>query len=149
MNRSNNKRSLIYFMSFLLLLTLTVSCEKKGQISYPVSQNYGENILTLENDSLTPGQSYSMEVELSRKSEVEIIITNLGTQDEPSVVTTKWKYDYVEGWVLDNYVNGQQSFRSTKRGLSDLKIVFQGTQGSIRIEYFENGELTNTKIFNY
>lgn len=148
MNLSNNKRSLIYFMSFILLI-VTVSCEKKGQVGYPVSKNYGENILILEKDSLTPGKSYSMEVELSRKSEVEIIITNLGTQDEPSVVTTKWKYDYIEGWVLDNYVNGKQSFRSTKRGLSDLKIVFQGTQGSIRIEYFENGELTNTKIFNY
>lgn len=150
MTRLNNTRSLIYLMSFTLLLFMNISCKEKGKIAYPVSQNYGQNLLTLAGDSIVPGQSYSMEVELSKKSEVEIVITNLGTENEPSVATTKWKYDYNDGWTIGNYENGQQSFRATQLGLSDLKIVFQGTEGSIRIDYYENSSsITNTKKFDW
>lgn len=133
-------------MSLTLLLFTSISCKEKGKVGYPVSQNYGENLLTLDKDSLIPGKSYSLEVELSRKSELEIIITNLGTEDEPSVVTSKWKYDYNDGWTIGNYANGQQSFRTIDPGVSDLKIVFQGTEGAIRIDYYENSSnITKTR----
>ena len=148
MNRSKNRMSFLYLMTFTLLLLSLGACKDKGKIAYPVSKNYGENLLTLTGDSLIPGQNYSLEAELSKKSELGIIITNLGTQDEPSVVVTKWKYDYNDGWTLGNYESGHQSFRTAVRGLNDLKIVFQGTHGAIRIEYYENSdEVTNTKKF--
>lgn len=150
MKGSKKFKSSVYLIGIIVLMLMNVSCAEKGKVSYPVSKNYGENLLTLDKDSLIPGQSYSLEVELSKKSELEIIITNLGTQDEPSVAVTKWKYDYNEGWTIGNYQNGSQSFRTTKRGITDMKIVFQGTHGSIRVDYYENSsEITNTKKFDW
>ena len=145
-------------MKTLILRTFTVvsilliigSCTKKGVVSYPVSTNYGENLLSMSGQ-IVKGESYSIEANLSRKTNMKIVIVNTSVQDANlAIPLPTWAFTYVTGWVAGNYENGQQTFESSTPGNNDMKMVFQGSPGSCRIDFYENSSaLTNTKVYNW
>lgn len=148
-----NVNKIITILLVLLVFVTFSSCnKKKGQVTYPVSTNYGENIFNLPSGTvLTPLESYSLEAELTKNSTLVVRLTNLSVMPT-GIYDTKprWAYDYVKGWYADNVINGVQEFKTQKIGNNDLKLVFIGT-GSCNMEVFLNGGLepSFTKMFTW
>lgn len=133
------KKSLIYITLGIFGL---FSCEKKMQITYPVSTNFGENIFLLPSGSpesptkVDRGESYSLEADLTRKSSLRAVFTNTSANDTPK---DRWLFNNKTGWHADNFVSGVQEFTTQTIGKSDLNMVFQGDSGAVRIDVYENG----------
>ena len=141
---------IISFLLLLLVVGTFSSCKKKGEVTYPVSTNYGENIFNLPTGTvLIPGESYSLEANLTKNTTLLVKLTNL--TDLPVEQKPRWNYDYVKGWYPDNLKEGNQEFKTQTIGNNDLKIVFTGTNGSCKLEAFLNGEVdpSFTKFFTW
>ena len=132
----------INIVAILLIFTIILSCKKKGEISYPTSTNYGENIFNIPDGKLISGESYSFEADLTKNSTLTVEITNLSEK-------TTWLFDFVKGWKAGNYVNNTQIFETVQVGKNDFKIVFVGTNGACKIKVFENGSLDPAIIKNF
>jgi hypothetical protein len=132
----------INIVAILLIFTIVLSCKKKGEISYPTSTNYGENIFNIPDGKLISGESYSFEADLTKNSTLTVEVTNLSEK-------TTWLFDFVKGWKAGNYVNNTQIFETVQVGKNDFKIVFVGTNGSCRMKVFENGSLDPAIIKNF
>ena len=134
------KKSLLYIILGMFGL---LSCEKKMQITYPVSTNFGENIFLLPDGipdvptKIFSGESYSLEADLTRKSSLRVVFTNTSKDDAPT--TYRWLFNNKIGWYADNFVSGVQEFTTQNIGKSDLNMVFQGDSGAVRIDVYENG----------
>ena len=135
----------INIVAILLTLNIVLSCKKKGEISYPTSTNYGENIFTIPDGKLISGESYSFEADLTKNAALSVEITNL-SEKAPQA---NWAFDFVKGWKPDNYVNNIQKFETLQVGKNDFKIVFSGTNGACKIKVFENGSLDPAIIKNF
>ncbi len=144
------KKIILKTLSVLSILLIIGSCTKKGIVSYPVSTNYGENLLSMSGD-LVKGESYSVEANLSKKTTMKIVIVNTSNQNpDLTIPIPRWAFTYEKGWKAGNYENGQQTFETATPGNNDMKIVFQGTPGSCRIDFYENSSIiTNTKLYNW
>ena len=141
---------IISFLLLLLVVGTFSSCKKKGEVTYPVSTNYGENIFNLPTGTvLIPGESYSLEANLTKNTTLLVKLTNL--TDLPVEQKPRWNYDYVKGWYPDNLKEGNQEFKTQTIGNNDLKIVFTDTNGSCKLEAFLNGEVdpSFTKFFTW
>ena len=132
----------INIVAILLIFTIILSCKKKGEISYPTSTNYGENIFNIPDGKLISGESYSFEADLTKNSTLTVEVTNLSEN-------TTWLFDFVKGWKAGNYVNNTQIFETVQVGKNDFKIVFVGTNGACKIKVFENGSLDPAIIKNF
>ncbi len=144
------KSPLLLILFFLIVLTS--GCHKVGTITYPTSINYGDNILKLNAiDSVTAGESYSLEVDMTKKSDLKLVFTNLSDHPTSSAVTfPKWLYDFNDGWNIGNYENDQQTFHSIKEGKTDMQVVFTGVNGKCRIDFYENSNnITNSKLIRW
>jgi hypothetical protein len=145
-----NSNKIISFLFLVLMLGTFLSCKKKGEVNYPVSTNYGENLFNLPTGTvLTPGESYSFEANLTKNATLLVKLTNL--TDLPVNQKPRWNIDYVKGWYPDNLINGNQEFKTQTIGNNDLKMVFTGTKGSVKLEAFLNGgvEPSFTKFFTW
>ncbi len=144
------KNLILKTFSAISILLIVGACTKKGVVSYPVSANWGENLLTMSGQ-LVKGESYSVEANLSRKTTMKIVIVNTSSQDPNlAIPLPTWEFTYVEGWVAGNKENGQQTFETSTPGNNDMKMVFQGSPGSCRIDFYENSSaLTNSKVYNW
>ena len=143
----NNK---INIAAILLLFTIVLSCKKKGEITYPTSTNYGENIFTIPDGKLISWESYSFEADLTKNSTLTVEVTNLSEKStDPSKQKPTWAFDFVKGWKAGNYVNETQIFETVQVGKNDFKIVFVGTNGACRMKVFENGSLDPAIIKNF
>ena len=150
-------KSNVLKLTFLLglgaiLLSVFPSCTKKGQISYPKSTNYGENIFNLASGELISTESYSLEANLTKKSTLTVVLTNLSeTPKDPFVQKPRWVYAYVKGWRPDNVINDSQEFTTLQVGNNDMKLVFVGVNGSCKMDVFENGSAAPimTKYFTW
>jgi hypothetical protein len=134
-----------------ILLTLS-SCKKVGAVTYPTSINYGENLLNMSGP-LVKGESYSVEATLGKNASLKIVITNLSDQDpDLTIPKPRWLTVYEKGWKADDYSYSalNQSYQTLFQGTSDMKIVFQGSPGKCRIDFYENsGNITNTKTYSW
>ncbi len=135
----------INIVAILLIFNIVLSCKKKGEISYPTSTNYGENIFTIPDGKLISGESYSFEADLTKNAALSVEITNL-SEKAPQA---NWAFDYVKGWKPGNYVNNIQKFETLQVGKNDFKIVFAGTNGACKIKVFENGSIDPAIIKNF
>ncbi len=137
-------------ISVISILIIIGSCTKKGVVTYPVSANWGENLLSMSGQ-LVKGESYSVEANLSRKTTLKIVIVNTSAQDaNTSIPLPTWAFAYQKGWTAGNKENGQQTFETIVKGNNDMKMVFQGSPGSCRIDFYENSStITNTKTYNW
>ena len=141
---------LISFLLLLIVLGTFSACKKKGEVTYPVSTNYGENIFNLTSGTeLIPGESYSFEANLTKNSTLLVKLTNLS--DLPVEQKPRWNYDYVKGWYPDNLKDGNQEFKTQTIGNNDMRIVFTGTNGKCKLEAFLNGGVdpSFTKFFTW
>jgi hypothetical protein len=141
---------IVFSLATIALLSSVFSCVKKRVVTYPDSINYGENLLSIFKDSIAAGESYSFEAELSKKSNLQVIITNLSSP-EAGQPMPRWGYAFVDGWQVDNYLtDGTQKFTTIKQGVSDLKMVFSHSPGSCRMDFYENSStITKTKTFKW
>lgn len=134
------------------LLLIISSCRKPGTITYPTSINYGENLLGMSG-TVVKGESYSVEADLGKNAVLKIVITNLSDQNpDLTIPRPRWLTAYDKGWVVDDYsyTTLNQSFQTTYQGKSDMKLVFQGSPGKCRIDFYENsGKITNTKSYSW
>lgn len=135
------KKSLLYIILGMFGL---LSCEKKMQITYPESTNFGDNIFLLPSGipeaptRVLSGESYSLEANLTRKSSIRAVFTNTTLNDSPTAY--RWLFNNKTGWYADNFLNGKQEFSTAVVGNNDLNMVFQGDSGSVRIDIYHNGE---------
>jgi len=147
-NSMNNKFKIIFLG--LTLLIGAYSCGKKSQVVYPDSTDFGENILSLPSGIETlptkviAGESYSLEADLTKKANLRVVLTNTTTND-PSTYY-RWLFTYVKGWYPDNFVSKKQEFSTSKVGNNDLKIVFQGDSGKVRLDIYKNGEANPSEV---
>ncbi len=140
----------INIVAILLIFTIILSCKKKGEISYPTSTNYGENIFNIPDGKLISGESYSFEADLTKNAALSVEITNLSEKvTDPFKQKPTWGFDFVKGWKPDNYVNESQKFETLQVGKNDFKIVFVGTNGACKIKVFENGSIDPAIIKNF
>jgi hypothetical protein len=138
---------IVHIVAVLSIFSIVFSCKKKGEITYPNSTNYGENIFNLPDGKLIPGESYSFEANLEKNSTLTVEMTNLSEKTvNPKPI---WAFDFVKGWKAGNYVNETQIFETVKVGNNDFKIVFSGTNGNCRLRVFENGSLDPAIIKNF
>ncbi len=150
----NNINRIISILLVLVVMVTFSSCnKKKGQVTYPVSTNYGENLFNLTTGTvLIPGESYSFEADLTKNSTLLVRMTNLSVMPtDPTIQKPRWVYDYVKGWYPDNVINGVQEFKTQTIGNNDIKMVFLGTNGSCKMEVFLNcgTEPSFTKMFTW
>ncbi len=141
---------IISFLLLAIVLGTFSSCKKKGEVTYPVSTNYGENIFNLTSGTaLTPGESYSFEANLTKNSTLIVKLTNLS--ELPVEQKPRWNFDFVKGWRADNLINGNQEFKTQTIGNNDMRIVFTGTNGKCKLEAFLNGGVdpSFTKFFTW
>jgi hypothetical protein len=138
-------------ISILAIVLISYSCNKVGAITYPVSTNYGENLLSRSQNYVTKGESYSLEANLEKKCDLRIVITNTSTiSSDPAAKPAVWAYNYNKGWTIGNYESKSQTFSTSNIGNNDLNFVFSGENGSCRVDYYENkSTITQTKIFNW
>ena len=152
MNRKG-LRKILFFLLTVLVFGTFFGCKKKGEVTYPTSTNYGENIFNLPSGSvLTPEESYSFEADLTKNSTLVVRLTNLSLA--PTDIYTqkpRWAYDYLKGWSAGNNINGVQEFKTQTIGNNDFKLVFIGTKGSCKLEVFLNGgvEPSFVKLFTW
>ena len=140
----------INIVAILLIFTVVLSCKKEGDIIYPTSTNYGENIFTIPDGKLISGESYSFEANLAKNAVLSVEITNLSEKPtDPFLEKARWAFDFVKGWKPGNYVNNIQKFETLQVGKNDFKIVFVGTNGACKIKVFENGSIDPAIIKNF
>jgi hypothetical protein len=151
MNNKMIKQILTYTIALLLTAT-NFGCnkEKKLSITYPAKGVYGENVLSLDdNSTLNSVNGYSLCAELGKKAELKIVITNLsvaGTSGPGAV----WFYAQEDGWLISDYTDNSQQFESNKDGKLDLDLIFKNGPGSCRVDYYENSSsVTNSKTFTW
>ena len=145
-------KNIKYIVNILVVLFILSSCKKKGEITYPTSTNYGDNIFNLPDGKLIPLESYSMEANLGKNSTLTVKITNLSIMPTDIYVQKpRWAYDFVKGWKPDNVIDNVQNFTTQTIGNNDLKLVFIGTNGKCLIQTFINGgvEPSITKTFTW
>lgn len=112
---------------------------------YHKTSTYGRNILFLETDTFYITQKLSMAAELPEGTSLRIVLSG-----------GMWGYRVSPGgpknWDITIYDFGMQiqEFRATMPGdSSDLRIMFevpQGLSGKFRIDYYENGSESPTRI---
>jgi hypothetical protein len=143
-------RKTTHFVVIFSLFSIVISCKKKGEITYPTSTNYGENIFNIPDGKLISGESYSFEANLTKNANLTVEITNLSEKvTDPLKQKPTWLFDFVKGWKPDNYVNETQKFETLQVGNNDFKIVFVGTNGSCKIKVFENASIEPLIIKNF
>ena len=116
--------------------------EFTNDILYPEFTNYGENILFLDKDTFDALIDYSMAANLPVGTSLKIVLKG-----------GRWGYHSLSNgpvnWDVSAYSGQTQTFTSKEDGKScDLMIQFIPTQpgDDIRIEYYENGATTPTRI---
>ena len=137
----------IQFTLILLLFLGISSCKKRKEISYPQTMLYGLNINSI--DYIVSGEEYSFGAVLGKKAELKIIITNTSTN---TMNNPSWAYAVPEGIKASiyDYNVGIQTFEPTKVGEVYTLMMFTGSPGSCRIDYYENSdEVTNSKILTW
>ncbi|MBL7113509.1 MAG: hypothetical protein ISS19_16345 [Bacteroidales bacterium] len=115
----------------------------EGLIEYPVTGNYGENILCLEKDTFRPDQDYSFAANLPENGSLKIIMKN-----------GLWFYSVSSpvNWVISDYNFSERSqvFTSIQNGVNcDLRMLFGNdslNQNDIVIEYYEFSSEEPTRI---
>ena len=115
----------------------------EGLIEYPVTGNYGENILCLEKDTFRPDQDYSFAANLPENGSLKIIMKN-----------GLWFYSVSSpvNWVISDYNFSERSqvFTSIQNGVNcDLRLLFGNdslNQNDIVIEYYEFSSEEPTRI---
>lgn len=134
--------------TFVLLLFIGVSsCTKRKEIIYPQEMFYGLNINSI--DYILDGEQYSFGAVLGKKADLKIVFTNTSTN---TMNNPSWGYgggDGITATIYD-YNVGVQTFRPTHDGEVFTSILFTGSPGSCRIDYYENSdEVTNSKILTW
>ena len=117
--------------------------EIEGLIEYPVTGNYGENILCLEKDTFRSDQDYSFAANLPENGSLKIIMKN-----------GLWYYAVSSpvNWVISEYNFSERSqvFTSIQNGVNcDLRLLFGNdslNQNDIVIEYYEFNSEEPTRI---
>ena len=117
--------------------------EIEGLIEYPVTGNYGENILCLGKDTFRPDQDYSFAANLPENGSLKIIMKN-----------GLWYYAVSSpvNWVISEYNFSERSqvFTSIQNGVNcDLRLLFGNdslNQNDIVIEYYEFNSEEPTRI---
>lgn len=139
------KTIVIILFSFAIL----ISCKKRKEIVYPQSMTYGENILAIDN--VTKGLDYSLGAKLGKKAKLKVVLTNLSVQTNTNQPKPVWFCSSTQGWTTSDYGSDDtQTFTSNKDGDVVLDILFDGTSGFCKVEYYENSNsVTKTKTINW
>jgi hypothetical protein len=131
----------------LILLTLS-SCKKRKEIIYPESMTYGQNIL--HDNSISANTSYSFGAELGKSADLKIVLTNLSVQPNPNQAKPVWFYSNHQGWTVSEYgTDDTQTFTSNKDGEIILNMIFSGSPGSCKIDFYENSSSITKKTVQY
>jgi hypothetical protein len=135
----------------LIALTLVVlfSCKKRKEINYPTSMTYGDNLLAINN--VSENKDYSFGAKLGKKASLKVVLSNLSVQTNTNQPKPVWFFSSSQGWTVSNYApDDTQTFTSNKDGDVILDIVFSGSPGSCKIDYYENSSsVTKTKTLNW
>jgi hypothetical protein len=137
--------SLVIIFSLFQCKKSETSQEKQLIVSYPQTGLWGVNILSLiDSTKLNSTDEYSFSAILQSDATLKVIITNLSV-DKKSV----WFYDdgSINGWSISDYgtTSNNQTFTSQKTGTLDLQMIFSGSSGSCKIEFYENKSTSPTK----
>lgn len=139
---------------FAFAALFMISCKKQTEkITYPDKMLFGDNILAIVNenvsDSVTALREYSLGAKLGRKADLKIVFTN--TSPINSQYQPVWMYAPEDGWIVGDYdAEGKQTFQSTKSGDIQLKIVFSGSQGTCKVDFYENSStITKTRYLRW
>ena len=144
------KKSLLILGILVSIIILTnckkseSSSEKQTSITYPLTGNYGANLLNMEDSTIiNPQLIFSLAANLQADAELKIIMTNLSSSNKAS-----WFYNSAanQNWNISEYNTSlnQQIFTSNKGGSLDLSIEFSDT-GKCKIDFYENKTQTQTK----
>ncbi len=135
-----------------LLMVFVASCDKSKEIAYPENGAYGQNILALPNSSTYDlNDEFSMHALMNKRSKLKIVMTNL-SEDSPGQQMPIWFYEMsVTNWKVSDYSGNTQVFTSVKGSNEcDLSLILYGTNGSAKIDFYENSEsITRTKFINW
>ena len=137
--------SLVLIFSLLQCKKSDTNQDKQLTISYPQTGSWGVNILSLiDGTKLNSTDEYSFSANLHTDATLKVIITNLSV-DKKSV----WFYNdsSISGWSISDYgtTSNNQTFTSQKTGTLDLQMIFSGSSGSCKIEFYENKLTSPTK----
>lgn len=122
--------------------------EKQPSISYPVTGNFGANILSMKDSTVViPSSSFSLAAKLQGDIALKIRMTNLSEGDkavwfDDAATNQNWN---ISGYNLTSKQQTFTSFTSKNGGSLDLRIYFADTAGKCKIDFFENNSDIPTK----
>ena len=125
--------------------------EKQTSITYPVTGNFGNNILSMKDSTvINPSLIFSFAANLQVDATLKIIMTNLSSGNK-----ALWFYDPAtnQNWNITTYNTtlNQQTFSSKIGSSLDLSMTFADTLGKCKIDFFENNsqKLTKSKYLTW
>ncbi len=139
---------LLIFISILFLSQCKKSdssTEKQTLITYPVSGQYGNNILAMADGTIVDTHlTFSLSASLQGDALLKIIMTNLSTGGR-----AVWLYDQGsnQNWNISTFNTNlnQQTFTSKICSSLDLRMTFADTLGKCKIDFFENNSQSPSK----
>jgi hypothetical protein len=138
---------LIYF-SIAIALFFS-SCKKDIEIiNYPLTGDYGENIIGLDSVMTVKGDEwgltnnfYSIKAELPEGTSLKLKFINKSSGN------AVWAFNRSTclNWSINTYENNEQIFNAYGQSVCDMNIHFYDT-GYAVVEIYENGAVTPTRI---
>ena len=109
---------------------------------------HGQNIL--HDNAIYTNTDYSFGAELGKSAELKIVLTNLSQQPNPNQIKPGWFYSNSQGWTVSDYSNDDtQTFTSNKDGELILNMIFLGSPGLCKIDFYENSSSITKKTVKY
>jgi len=138
------------FSAQLEMFNQETPCAVASGITYPATGRHGLNLLALETAVYDDFEGYSLAANLEEGSDLKIRIVGFHWSYSIGQMNTGW---YVGDWEdrSEDLLDSGREFTSARSGMLDFEINLeeriQGvTDGTIRIEIYENGSSVPTRV---